>query len=211
MPSENCNLFLLLRIHDRLPNMFRPSFHQSFEILATNKTQRFPKITHLSICIRRLLRIPLHTIHETSTPKNPAIILITTAPLQYEMASKICPVSLGLLTKNSIGWSFRVPNPGLIWQMSDYYVSISPHLPVSSHRESSYLRRDFLKETWRKHVGPPSRVLPSHFRLVSGAGAATPFSIYIGAPALINLAHQSVSKQCLHICDKTKNIKLCDA
>jgi hypothetical protein len=39
-------------------------------------------------------------------------------------------------------------------------------------------------------VGPPSRVLPSHFRLVSGAGAATPFSIYIGAPALINLAHQ---------------------
>jgi hypothetical protein len=47
----------------------------------------------------------------------------------------------------------------------------------------------------------PSRVLPSHFRLVSGAGAATPFSIYIRAPALINLAHQSVSKQCLHICD----------
>jgi hypothetical protein len=33
---------------------------------------------------------------------------------------------------------------------------------------------------------PPSRVLSGHFRLVSGAGAATPFCIYIGAFAHIN-------------------------
>jgi hypothetical protein len=37
----------------------------------------------------------------------------------------------------------------------------------------------------RRTQGPPSRVLSSHFWLVSGAGAATPFLIYIRAFAHI--------------------------
>jgi hypothetical protein len=55
----------------------------------------------------------------------------------------------------------------------------------------------------RRTQGPPSRVLSSHFWLVSGAGAATPFLIYIGAFAhiipKIRAAHQSILPSSIYL------------
>jgi hypothetical protein len=79
-------------------------------------------------------------------------------------------------------------------------------LRYKGRRGENKLRGYFVEEgiiVMSQNTGPPPPgVLPSHFRLALGAGAATPFlHIYRGF-AHINLAYQSVSKQCLHICDK---------
>jgi hypothetical protein len=89
-----------------------------------------------------------------------------------------------------------MPEMGIYYNEADIVLQIIRSLSMASPTLIlKIILQMFPQAICRRTQGPPSRVLSSHFWLVSGAGAATPFLIYIGAFAHIIPKNQSCSSE----------------